>query len=152
MAVRIYVNQFGYSGLAPSSSAPDAFDLESGMADMIDRLMRGGEHYCSGYCTGLIVYVDPEDPDRGHERILYDAPSALQVFTQDACWSLGHDFEMGSKEHEQFIRGVLLKSLTIQLDAARHAYAMRMSREDFLMAVVIAVERGGDFELFDGGD
>jgi len=150
MAVGIYVNDFRSAGITPPPPlVTGPFTLEEGLDDMMTRLKRGGELTTSGYCVGLLNLQDLENPEGPFERILYNAPTALHDFLAASCWSMPAGLEVGSAEHEVFIRERLLNALKIELSESQSNNAAKMPREDFLMAVGIAVENNGDLELFD---
>lgn len=150
MAVGIFVNDFRHQGITPPPPlVTGPLTLEEGLDDMMTRLKRGGELTTSGYCAGLVNLQNLEDPAGPFERILYNAPSALRDFLSASCWSMPAGLRVGTDEHEVFIREQLLKALKIELNEPQRGKAAQMPREDFLMAVGIAVENDGDLELFD---
>jgi len=151
MAIGIYINSHRSSGIIPPPAPiTGPLTLEEGLEDMMARLKRGGEVTTSGYCTGLVNRQNLADDNSPYEMILYNAPSALYDFISGAArWFDQDGLELGSDEHESFIRLQLLKALKITLNDAQSVKATSMPREDFLIAVVVAVENDSDTELFD---
>lgn len=140
-----------YSGpvFHPSFRHPaPMLDFQGLLEDLFGRLLRGAEQFRANYGIGLRNFAD-SNPDVMEEAVYNGLPQAIEAFVRHACDKQETlEFDLGSSDQEEMIREELLKALNIRLPEAQQRKAMEMERKDFLAAVELAIETGGDLDAF----